>query len=149
MNLYKSLDIIKDFEWDKFYGKLKEPLDICFRINSIDKHRERTISILKEKIAEIQKDPEMMLKVPNLVKWYPNQLAFQFDEVSRLEMRKSPAFKDFHTFLVRESENGRIFRQEKVSMIPVTLMKIEPHHKVLDMCAAPGSKTIQILEYLH
>lgn len=34
-------------------------------------------------------------------------------------------------------------------MIPVTLLKIEPHHAVLDMCAAPGSKTIQILEYLH
>lgn len=34
-------------------------------------------------------------------------------------------------------------------MIPVTLLNIEPHHMVLDMCAAPGSKTIQILEYLH
>ena len=34
-------------------------------------------------------------------------------------------------------------------MIPVILLNIEPHHFVLDMCAAPGSKTIQILEYLH
>lgn len=34
-------------------------------------------------------------------------------------------------------------------MIPVTLLKPEPGHAVLDMCAAPGSKTIQILEYLH
>lgn len=34
-------------------------------------------------------------------------------------------------------------------MIPVTLLKIEPQHVCLDMCAAPGSKTIQILEYLH
>jgi 16S rRNA C967 or C1407 C5-methylase (RsmB/RsmF family) len=57
-------------------------------------------------------------------------------------MRKSAIFKDFHQFLVVETENGRIFRQEKVSMIPVTLLKVEPHHKVIDMCAAPGSKTI-------
>ena len=34
-------------------------------------------------------------------------------------------------------------------MIPVTLLNVESHHLVLDMCAAPGSKTIQILEYLH
>ena len=34
-------------------------------------------------------------------------------------------------------------------MIPVPLLNIEPHHSVLDMCAAPGSKTVQILEFLH
>jgi len=57
-------------------------------------------------------------------------------------MRQNPLLKDFHQFLIQETENGRIFRQEAVSMIPVTLLKIEPHHKVIDMCAAPGSKTI-------
>mmetsp|Transcript_18038 Transcript_18038/g.24173 ORF Transcript_18038/g.24173 Transcript_18038/m.24173 type:complete len:126 (+) Transcript_18038:480-857(+) len=34
-------------------------------------------------------------------------------------------------------------------MIPVTLLNVEPNHSVLDMCAAPGSKSIQILEALH
>ena len=34
-------------------------------------------------------------------------------------------------------------------MIPVTLLDVKPHHSVMDMCAAPGSKTIQILECLH
>jgi 16S rRNA C967 or C1407 C5-methylase (RsmB/RsmF family) len=34
-------------------------------------------------------------------------------------------------------------------MIPVTLLNIKPEHLCIDMCAAPGSKTIQILEYLH
>ena len=88
-------------------------------------------------------------KIPKLLMWYPSQLAYTFHELSRMEMRSNPLLKNFHTFLVQETENGRIFRQEAVSMIPVTLLNIEPHHKVLDMCAAPGSKTIQILEYLH
>ena len=34
-------------------------------------------------------------------------------------------------------------------MIPVTLLNPQPGHSVFDMCAAPGSKTIQILEYIH
>uniref|UniRef100_A0A4W5NSI0 NOP2/Sun RNA methyltransferase 2 n=1 Tax=Hucho hucho TaxID=62062 RepID=A0A4W5NSI0_9TELE len=33
-------------------------------------------------------------------------------------------------------------------MIP-PLLKIEPHHKILDMCAAPGSKTAQLIVMLH
>jgi hypothetical protein len=38
---------------------------------------------------------------------------------------------------------------KKVSMIPPQLLDVEPHHFVLDMCAAPGSKTAQLLEGLH
>lgn len=34
---YKGF-ILEDKEWDSFYAKLKEPLDICFRINSVDKN---------------------------------------------------------------------------------------------------------------
>lgn len=34
-------------------------------------------------------------------------------------------------------------------MIPPLLLGVESHHKVLDMCAAPGSKTAQLIEALH
>eukprot|EP00461_Guttulinopsis_vulgaris_P007794 UN07844 len=34
-------------------------------------------------------------------------------------------------------------------MIPPLLLDVKPHHVVLDMCAAPGSKTSQLLEALH
>jgi hypothetical protein len=33
---YKGIGILKEDEWQTFYDKLKEPLDICFRINSIE-----------------------------------------------------------------------------------------------------------------
>jgi 16S rRNA C967 or C1407 C5-methylase (RsmB/RsmF family) len=33
-------------------------------------------------------------------------------------------------------------------MLPVELLGILPHHKVVDMCASPGSKTRQILQKL-
>ncbi|EPY72927.1 tRNA (cytosine(34)-C(5))-methyltransferase [Camelus ferus] len=34
-------------------------------------------------------------------------------------------------------------------MIPPLLLNAHPHHKILDMCAAPGSKTAQLIEMLH
>ena len=44
---------------------------------------------------------------------------------------------------------GSITRQEAVSMVPPLFLDVEPHHRVLDTCAAPGSKTFQLLEMLH
>lgn len=34
-------------------------------------------------------------------------------------------------------------------MIPPLVLDVKPHHRVIDMCAAPGSKTAQLLEALH
>ena len=51
--------------------------------------------------------------------------------------------------MVVETEVGNISRQEAVSMIPPLLLDVKPHHYVLDMCAAPGSKTAQLIEALH
>ncbi len=34
-------------------------------------------------------------------------------------------------------------------MIPPLLLDLKPGQRVFDMCAAPGSKTAQVLEFLH
>ncbi|KAK2550403.1 RNA cytosine-C(5)-methyltransferase NSUN2 [Acropora cervicornis] len=44
---------------------------------------------------------------------------------------------------------GNISRQEAVSMIPPLLLDIKSGQKILDACAAPGSKTVQLIELLH
>ncbi|KAJ3220858.1 tRNA (cytosine(34)-C(5))-methyltransferase [Clydaea vesicula] len=36
-----------------------------------------------------------------------------------------------------------------VSMIPPLLLDVKPYHFVMDMCAAPGSKTAQLIEAMH
>lgn len=150
VDYYKYMGIVDEEEWDKFYACLKVPLDICFRINTIDKDRETTRKHLFSMIADLAADEETRMMIPAEVMWYPErETVFCFNELSRVELRKNPKLKAFHQFLVRETETGRTFRQEKVSMIPVTLLDVQTDHSVLDMCAAPGSKTIQILEALH
>ena len=98
----------------------------------------------------MQDDEDLRDKAPQEVLWYPHpSTVFTFNEVSRVELRQNAALKQFHRFIVTQTDSGGIFRQEKVSMIPVTLLNVEPSHIVLDMCASPGSKSIQILEALH
>jgi 16S rRNA C967 or C1407 C5-methylase (RsmB/RsmF family) len=66
--------------------------------------------------------------------------------LDRRTIRRNPALEKFHTWLTTQTSAGFITRQETVSMIPPVVLTVEPHHSVLDMCAAPGSKTSQILE---
>ena len=107
---YKGLGLFSEEEWPIFYEKLKEPLDVCFRVNSIDKYWERTLKYLNTKIEGMLNDEQTKGRAPSKVKWYPNQMAYSFEDLGRVEMRKAPAFKDFHRFIVTETENGRIFR---------------------------------------
>lgn len=59
------------------------------------------------------------------------------------------SLQPLYHMMLREISLGHITRQELVSMIPVELMDItSPNSCILDMCAAPGSKTEQILSHL-
>ncbi|KAJ1843398.1 tRNA (cytosine-5-)-methyltransferase ncl1, partial [Coemansia sp. RSA 2703] len=69
--------------------------------------------------------------------------------IPRIALKKSAELSKFHSFLVTETEVGNISRQEAVSMVPPLLLDVQPQHFVLDMCAAPGSKTAQLVEALH
>ena len=53
VNYYKGLKILPESEWDAFYNKLKEPLDICFRINSVEKNYEKTKEEIDRQIADM------------------------------------------------------------------------------------------------
>ena len=51
-------------------------------------------------------------------------------------------------WLIRGTESGQLIRQEVASMLPGALVGVEANSTVLDMCAAPGSKTTQLVERL-
>jgi len=85
---------------------------------------------------------------PSVIPWYPDNKAWYFP-IPRHELRKLPSVKRLQEFLIQENEQGNLNRQEAVSMIPPVLLDVNPSHTVLDMCAAPGSKTGQILDFLH
>lgn len=57
--------------------------------------------------------------------------------------RRAPLGKDLLHLI------GAIYMQEAASMLPVELLDPRPGETVLDLCAAPGSKTTQIAARMH
>nr|XP_055074981.1 RNA cytosine C(5)-methyltransferase NSUN2 [Misgurnus anguillicaudatus] len=148
---YQELKIVPEGEFEEFMEAMREPLPATIRITGYKSHAKEILHTLKEKYFKEVQDLEVdgqKIEAPQPLSWYPDELAWHTN-LSRKILRKSPLLEKFHQFLVSETESGNISRQEAVSMLPPLLLKIEPHHKILDMCAAPGSKTAQLIEMLH
>lgn len=148
---YQELKIVPEGEWEQFMSALREPLPATIRITGYKSHAKEILHCLKEKYFKELQDIEVdgqKIEAPQPLSWYPDELAWHTN-LSRKVIRKSPDLEKFHQFLISETESGNISRQEAVSMIPPVLLNVQPHHKILDMCAAPGSKTKQLIEMLH
>ncbi|OWM82181.1 hypothetical protein CDL15_Pgr001755 [Punica granatum] len=148
---YKEQEIVSPEEWDTFIEVLRTPLPAAFRVSPSSQFCVEILSQLENDFRKSirpehsdDNDTEAITPLP----WYPDNLAWQFN-YSRRQLRKDHSLERFHEFLKLENEIGNITRQEAVSMVPPLLLDVHPEHLVLDMCAAPGSKTYQLLEIMH
>ena len=148
---YKKLALFPESEWEAFKKTCQTPLPLTFRITGSRKHAREVLRLFKEKhlphLTNVTFEGEL-LRDPIELHWYPGKLAWQLD-VPKAVIRRNEEFAKMQRFLVLENDVGNISRQEAVSMIPPIVLGVESHHTVLDMCAAPGSKTAQMIEALH
>ncbi|KAK6355501.1 hypothetical protein TWF696_004598 [Orbilia brochopaga] len=149
---YRTQGIIPDDEeFQKFWTCLKETLPTTWRFTGSRGHAVSVRNTLLTRHIPALTNTTFdgaAIPAPTALPWYPDQLAWQLT-VGKQVIRRSPPFKQLQAFLVSETSSGNISRQEAVSMIPPLLMDVESHHTVLDMCAAPGSKTAQLIEAVH
>ncbi|KAG2635622.1 hypothetical protein PVAP13_2NG400100 [Panicum virgatum] len=148
---YKEQQIIPEEEWDDFMSMLRKPLPSTFRINASCQFFQDICSQLENdfrKSLETEVSDEHEEDAIRPLPWYPGNLAWHLN-FSRMQLRRNQALESFHEFLKRENEVGNITRQEAVSMVPPLFLNVQPDHHILDMCAAPGSKTFQLLEMIH
>lgn len=157
---YRHQRICPESEWDAFLHAIKSDLPATFRITGCRNAAKKLLNLIQNEfftqyVAASETDTtengdntNSNLKKPFCLPWYPNDLGWQL-ELTRKDIRRSEAFYKLHNFLIAETNAGSISRQEAVSMIPPLVLDVQPHHKVLDMCAAPGSKTAQLIEALH
>ncbi|KAL3942230.1 MAG: hypothetical protein SGBAC_003539 [Bacillariaceae sp.] len=135
-------------EFQSFLKAFSRKLPLSFRmrqLESVSERRQVDIEVAEEVLSEFS---ELVEPVP-----FGNTTLYRSKnrpgEVLCKENlnRISPDLKEF---LVDNSQNGVLARQEIGSMLPVIALKdvgaIREGRKVLDVCASPGSKTLQALE---
>jgi len=148
---YKTQKICPESDFLTMIDTLKSDLPASFRITGFRSQANALLKIIKGKyfkeLVDLKERKGEAL-LPKCLDWYPEKFAYQIN-LTRNHIRREEAYFKLHNFLVSETESGNISRQEAVSMIPPIVLNVEPHHKVLDMCAAPGSKTAQLIEALH
>ena len=72
-----------------------------------------------------------------------------FPDAYKMPWQRGSIPEQFRDLYIALHETGRITRQEAASMLPVLCLQPESNERVLDMCAAPGSKTTQIAERMN
>ncbi|KAF2169325.1 hypothetical protein M409DRAFT_65027 [Zasmidium cellare ATCC 36951] len=149
---YNTLDIVPAGpDRDSFWATLRKELPNSFRFTGSKGHalsvRENLVTRFFPLIKDIKHEGRPV-ELPKQIPWFPDGLAYSMATPKNV-IRKYEPFKEFQKFLVSETGVGNISRQEEVSMIPPMLLDVQPHHTVLDLCAAPGSKSAQLVELIH
>ena len=102
-------------DWPAFVAALERPLPVCVRANTLRISGDELAGRLRS--AGLEPEP---------VPWCPGAFLL------------SPDFKPGGRF---EYAVGLYAVQEEVSLLPPALLAAAPGQRVLDLCAAPGSKT--------
>ncbi|CAO2655655.1 Nn.00g044580.m01.CDS01 [Neocucurbitaria sp. VM-36] len=148
---YRMGGFLEEAEFEEMWTALKADLPNSFRFTGTKSDALAVREIFKQRYIPAiasKKFEGKPVPPPEAVQAFPDELVWHMKTHKKVIRRHAP-FADFQKFLVAEAASGNISRQEVVSMIPPHFLDVKPGMVVLDMCAAPGSKSAQLAEMIH
>lgn len=140
---------------------MKEKLPVVFRVNpscpnyaafrdKIQKPDFLTTMVDEKEVQAEEEGRHEPKEVPRIevLPWYPGNILHQINTTKQI-FKKSKVLNNLHQYLQKAFDAGLIARQELVSMLPPLFLDVHHDDIILDMCAAPGSKTSQLLEMIY
>jgi tRNA (cytosine34-C5)-methyltransferase len=126
---------------NSFVNALSQPLPLTFRLR---KHRELKFQQLQEALVS-----ELSSNYGHTVKQVSYDSSI-YQSICPALCHKKKVESSLHKLLMCASTSGIIARQEIGSMLPIGVLHaggwLSKTSRVLDMCASPGSKTLQAYE---
>eukprot|EP00439_Symbiodinium_sp_Y106_P083364 s720_g23.t1 len=125
---YKVQQVVAEDSWHEFLETLRRPMPVVVRIN-------RTKPSWKDLHEAFARDLRWLP-----LSWFPGHAwqceAQDYDDALRTQCSS-----------LNKAYSLRF--QESASLLPPLLLKIQPGDLVLDLCAAPGSKTLECIELMR
>ncbi|KAJ4354752.1 tRNA (cytosine-5-)-methyltransferase ncl1 [Ascochyta clinopodiicola] len=148
---YRKGGFMEEAEFEEMWKALQQDLPNSFRFTGTKSDALAVREIFKQRYIpaiSAQTFEGKPVPPPEPVNAFPDELVWHMKTHKKV-IRRHAAFANFQKFLVAEAASGNISRQEVVSMIPPHFLDVKPGLVVLDMCAAPGSKSAQLAEMIH
>ncbi|KAH6633070.1 S-adenosyl-L-methionine-dependent methyltransferase [Boeremia exigua] len=148
---YRKGGFMEEAEFEEMWAALQTDLPNSFRFTGTKSDALAVREIFKSRYIpaiSAQTFEGKPVPPPEPVNAFPDELVWHMKTHKKV-IRRHAAFANFQKFLVAEAASGNISRQEVVSMIPPHFLDVKPGLVVLDMCAAPGSKSAQLAEMIH
>ena len=148
VSYYRSIlvpSILTESEFSEMLDRYKVPLPNVFRFSTTFPQYQNIMAEMGDFFAKIKAE-NVDIDEYNM---FPGEHGRIFKvSLDKALLRRDERFRPFRDWLNLQTALGRCSRQEFVSMIPPYFLQVKPGDAVLDVCAAPGSKTAQIIEML-
>ena len=118
--LERLKNIVPDNKYESVISAMSLPKATSFRVNTLKADREEVVAGLQQEGLELHE-----------VTW--NKLAFWVHAEQRKQLLQSKIYLDH-----------KVYVQNLSSMLPPLILDPQPGEKILDLTAAPGSKTLQM-----